>query len=166
VRSGAEFIESVRDAREVWLDGERVKDITTHPAFRNTIRSIADLYDLAHSAESRDELTTLSPYSDRRIHRAFQVAATRADLVAKRKAFKTVSEASFGFLGRSPDYMAAAAAGFAAAPQAFTGAVFCSSRCASAMTGSGSGRRCPGRSGRHGAVARSPRTSSFADRSA
>jgi 4-hydroxyphenylacetate 3-monooxygenase len=124
VRSGADFIESVRDGREVWLDGERVKDITTHPAFRNTTRSLAHLYDLAHSAELRDELTTLSPYSDRRIHRAFQVAATRADLIAKRKAFKTVSEASFGFLGRSPDYMAAAAAGFAAAPQAFTGAVF------------------------------------------
>src|SRR3989442_13994166 len=33
--NGAEYLESLRDGREIWLYGERVKDVTTHPAFRN-----------------------------------------------------------------------------------------------------------------------------------
>lgn len=44
--NGPEFIESLRDGREVYIYGERVKDVTTHPAFRNTARMVARLYDL------------------------------------------------------------------------------------------------------------------------
>jgi 4-hydroxyphenylacetate 3-monooxygenase len=33
--TGAEYLESLRDGREIWLYGERVEDVTTHPAFRN-----------------------------------------------------------------------------------------------------------------------------------
>jgi 4-hydroxyphenylacetate 3-monooxygenase len=36
-----EYIESLRDGREIWIYGERVKDVTTHPAFRNTARCAA-----------------------------------------------------------------------------------------------------------------------------
>ena len=46
--SGAEYLESLRDEREIWLYGERVKDVTTHPTFRNTARMIARLYDALH----------------------------------------------------------------------------------------------------------------------
>ena len=42
---GAEYLESLRNGREVWLYGERVASVTTHPAFRNTARMIARLYD-------------------------------------------------------------------------------------------------------------------------
>ena len=34
--TGAEYLESLRDGREVYIYGERVKDVTTHPAFRMT----------------------------------------------------------------------------------------------------------------------------------
>ena len=44
-QTGAEYIESLRDGREVFIYGERVKDVTTHPAFRNTARMVARLYD-------------------------------------------------------------------------------------------------------------------------
>ena len=43
--TGAEFLESLRDGREVYIYGERVKDVTTHPAFRNAAASVALLYD-------------------------------------------------------------------------------------------------------------------------
>ena len=46
--TGAEYLESLRDGREIWLYGERVKDVTTHPGFRNTARMIARLYDALH----------------------------------------------------------------------------------------------------------------------
>ena len=37
--TGREYLESLRDGREVWIYGERVDDVTTHPAFRISIRS-------------------------------------------------------------------------------------------------------------------------------
>lgn len=43
--TGAEYTQSLRDGREVYIDGERVKDVTSHPAFRNSVRSLARLYD-------------------------------------------------------------------------------------------------------------------------
>ena len=46
--TSAEYIESLRDGREIWIYGERVKDVTTHPAFRNTVRMLARLYDALH----------------------------------------------------------------------------------------------------------------------
>ena len=41
--TGDEYIESIRDGREIWLYGERVRDVTTHPAFRNPVRMTARL---------------------------------------------------------------------------------------------------------------------------
>ena len=43
--TGAEYLESLRDQREVWIYGERVKDVTLHPAFRNQARMVARMYD-------------------------------------------------------------------------------------------------------------------------
>ena len=56
--TGAEYLESLRDGREIWLYGERVKDVTTHPGFRNTARMIARLYDALHDPAKKDILTT------------------------------------------------------------------------------------------------------------
>ena len=47
--TGQEFLESLDDNREVWIYGERVRQITKHPAFRNTARMIARLYDALHA---------------------------------------------------------------------------------------------------------------------
>jgi len=38
-KTGAEHVASLRDGRAVYIDGERVSDVTTHPAFRNAVRS-------------------------------------------------------------------------------------------------------------------------------
>ncbi|MFI1757655.1 4-hydroxyphenylacetate 3-hydroxylase family protein [Streptomyces sp. NPDC020571] len=123
-RSGQEYLDSLRDGRAVWLDGELVKDVTEHPAFRNTARSIAHLYDMAREPGLRDVLTVRPDGADHPMLRAYHVPRDQAELVERRKAFKTWSEASFGFLGRSPDYMAAGIAGFVSAPDIFAGAGF------------------------------------------
>src|SRR5215207_7152667 len=49
--TGAEYLDELRDGREVYIYGERVKDVTVHPAFRNTARMIARLYDALHDGE-------------------------------------------------------------------------------------------------------------------
>ncbi|MFC9703982.1 4-hydroxyphenylacetate 3-hydroxylase family protein [Streptomyces sp. NPDC056943] len=117
-RSGQEYLEALRDGREVWLDGERVKDVTAHPAFRATAASFAGLYDLADDPVHHPVLVQGG------VRRAYAVPRSYEDLVARRRAFRTTAEASYGFLGRTPDYMAAGAAGFAAAPAVFTGETF------------------------------------------
>jgi 4-hydroxyphenylacetate 3-monooxygenase len=118
-RTGAEYLASLRDGREVWLDGERITDVTAHPAFRNTIRSVAHLYDMTHDNRYRDLLTYESPTTGERVSRGYQIPRSYEDLVARRKAIKLWAEASYGFMGRSPDYMASAITGFASAPEVF-----------------------------------------------
>ena len=56
--TGAEYLASLRDGREVYVYGERVDDVTTHPAFRNAARSIARLYDALHDPKTKDLLTS------------------------------------------------------------------------------------------------------------
>ena len=55
--TGDEYVESIRDSREIYLYGDRVRDVTTHPAFRNPVRMTARLYDALHDPQHRAELT-------------------------------------------------------------------------------------------------------------
>ena len=55
-QTGAEYMESLRDGREVFIYGERVKDVTTHPAFRNTARMVARLFDALHDEKRKKKL--------------------------------------------------------------------------------------------------------------
>ncbi len=52
-QNGAEYLESLNDGREVFIYGEKVKDVTTHPAFRNTSRMVARLYDALTTPSTR-----------------------------------------------------------------------------------------------------------------
>src|SRR6185295_19451566 len=56
--TGAEYLASLRDEREVYIYGERVEDVTTHPAFRNSARSVARLYDALHDPKTKPILTS------------------------------------------------------------------------------------------------------------
>ena len=58
--TGAEYIDSIRDGREIWIYGERVKDVTEHPAFRNPARMTARLYDALHDPATKDTITVTS----------------------------------------------------------------------------------------------------------
>ena len=52
IRTGEEYRESMRDGREVWIDGERVHDVTTHPAVQAARRRPGP--HLRHGARRRD----------------------------------------------------------------------------------------------------------------
>src|SRR5258705_5337754 len=85
--TGAEFLESLRDGREVYIYGERVKDVTTHPAFRNAAASVAQLYDALHDAESKDVLTAPTDTgSSGYTHQIFKAARSRQEGVPRRDA--------------------------------------------------------------------------------
>ena len=83
--SGAEFLASLDDGRAVYLYGERVADVTTHPAFRNSAASLARLYDALRDPGQRDALTTVDRYGIR-THRFFTPSYSAADLSLARDA--------------------------------------------------------------------------------
>ena len=106
--TGAEYIQSLRDGREVYFDGERVDDVTVHPAFRNAVRSIARLYDALHDPAKKDILTCPTDTgSGGYTHRYFRVARSREDLIAAQAAIADWSRLTYGWMGRTPDYKAA-----------------------------------------------------------
>lgn len=57
IRTGSQYRDSIRDGRRVWMNGERVKDVTTHPMFKPLVDIRARMYDLQHEAALRDALT-------------------------------------------------------------------------------------------------------------
>ncbi|MEA3215932.1 MAG: 4-hydroxyphenylacetate 3-monooxygenase, partial [Acidimicrobiia bacterium] len=106
--TGAEYLESLRDGRTVYFHGERVKDVTTHPAFRNSARSIARLYDALHDPKLQDVLTVETDTGSGGLtHRFFKVPRTPADVIAGRDAIAAWQRLVYGWIGRSPDYKAA-----------------------------------------------------------
>jgi len=61
VRRGAEYLESLRDGRRLWLMGQRVDDVTSHPARAGCAHSVAAVYDLQHDAAHHALLTFPRP---------------------------------------------------------------------------------------------------------
>ena len=57
LRTGEQYREGIRDGREVWIEGERVKDVTRHPAFKPIVDVKARMYDMAHEAAHRDVMS-------------------------------------------------------------------------------------------------------------
>ena len=116
-RSGDDYLRGLRDGRTVLVNGERVADVTAHGAFAGAIRTVARLYDLAHDPANRELLTYPSPRDGRPVNKAWLVPRTREDLAARRRAIKYWADASYGFLGRSPDHVSSFFAGFAGSPE-------------------------------------------------
>src|SRR5262244_4170598 len=105
--TGKEYLESLRDGREVYVYGERVADVTTHPAFRNAARTIARLYDALHDSKSKDLLTCPTDTgSGGFTHKFFRVGKSREELIAQRDAIAYWARMSYGWMGRTPDYKA------------------------------------------------------------
>jgi 4-hydroxyphenylacetate 3-monooxygenase len=119
LRSGEEYLRSLRDGRQVFIDGERVKDVTAHPAFREAARSVARLYDLAADPANRELMTFPSPKTGAPVLRAYQIPKTHADLKARRLFHEKWAEATFGLMGRTPDHVAGFFCGYAGAPEVF-----------------------------------------------
>ena len=107
-QTGEEFLESLRDGREVYIYGERVDDVTTHPAFRNTARMTARLFDALHDPERSGKI--LSPADtdgSGMTHAFFKAPKTVEESIAGRDAIAEWQRITYGFMGRSPDYKAA-----------------------------------------------------------
>lgn len=103
IRTGEEYRESIRDGREVWIDGERVEDVTTHPMFKPAVDIRARIYDMAHEAATRDIMTYVDPETGERNAIGLKLPYTREDWHAKRRAVDTVMDDVGGVVTRVGD---------------------------------------------------------------
>jgi 4-hydroxyphenylacetate 3-monooxygenase len=115
--TGDEFLESIRDGRRVYVGGERVDDVTAHPAFRNAARSFANIYDRKRAPENRDVMTveedgdTYSSY--------YLLPKSREDLHKRFETHRRIASWTYGLLGRSPDNFPSYVSGLVMDPQMF-----------------------------------------------
>lgn len=111
MKDGKRHIESLRDGREIYINGERVKDHVDHPAFQNSIRSAAGMFDFQARPENQERMTFISPRTGERVNRMWQLPGSYEELVERRKALECWAGLSCGYLGRSPDHVASALSG-------------------------------------------------------
>jgi 4-hydroxyphenylacetate 3-monooxygenase len=119
-RTGAEYIKGLQNQeREIWLRGERVKDVTTHPGLANGVRAIAALYDLQRDPALQDEMTYVSPTSRERVGLSFVIPRTKQELERRGAMMLRWARTTCGMMGRSPDFMNVTFAAWAAAGDYF-----------------------------------------------
>lgn len=104
-RSGAEYLAGLGRKREIWLDGERVDDVTTDPRLAGAAHAIAELYDLQLRPDLIDTMTYPSPTTGDRVGLSFIEPRSPEDLVRRRAMVKTWMDHTSGMFGRSADFM-------------------------------------------------------------
>ena len=103
-KTGQEYISRLKAANNnIYIHGERVADVTEHPAFKNVIKSMARLYDLQY--EKPEKMLYTSPTTGNKVGMTFLRPETIDDLVARREAISEWALTSGGMMGRSPDYL-------------------------------------------------------------
>ncbi len=102
IRTGAEFVESLRDGRTVYAGGERIRDVTAYTPFRGAVETLASLYDLQH--ERRDELSFSSPSSGAPVAASFLMADSVEQVRWRIAAEQIRADYTYGLMGRMPDF--------------------------------------------------------------
>ena len=112
-RRGSQVLQRLRErAPAIWYAGEPVKDVTTHPALRGGVETLARLYDLQW--EHPEVTLYASPTSGRKVARSFMIPRTHEELASISRAMKVWEDYTHGMMGRVPDYISRAMTGYAA----------------------------------------------------
>src|SRR5216683_1387388 len=101
IRTGAQYRDSIRDGRQVYIGGERVKDVTTHPMFKPLVDIRARFYDMQHEPATRDIMSYTDGGETHAI--ANKLPYTQADWWSKRRATDALLEEIGGVVTRVGD---------------------------------------------------------------
>mgnify|MGYP003393462488 CR=1 FL=1 len=119
-RTGAEYVAGLREqAADVYLGGARVKDVTTHPALRNGVQTLARLYDMQHDPALHEAMTFPSPSTGEPVGLSFMTPRTIQDLERRRVMMTHWARLGCGMMGRTPDFMNVTMMAMAAASDYF-----------------------------------------------
>ena len=106
IRRGEQYLESLRDGRRLWLMGQRVEDVTAHPALAGCARSVAAVYDLQHDPAHQELLTIPSPSTGQPVSRAYQLPRSVDDLAGQRRMYECLVRRAGGVAARLPQHLA------------------------------------------------------------
>lgn len=120
-RTGGEYLDRLNAMTPtIHIDGETVRGrVAEHPAFRDTARTYATLFDLQHDPAHRDALTFASPTTGDRVGISFLVPRSEHDLQRRREGMTVWARHANGFLGRTGDYLNSALTALATAKSFF-----------------------------------------------
>lgn len=85
LRNGAEYKDSLRDGRTVYVSGEKVQDVTSHRILSITIEHSATVFDLAFNPETKDLFTSSSPRDGKPVSRYFKQLKSPQDLLDRNR---------------------------------------------------------------------------------
>lgn len=106
IRTGAQYIEGLKSRQpEVWLGGKKVENVYEEEVFRQPIHEIANLYDIQNDPKIKEEITYICEETGERYSHAFKVPKSYEDLKARSKLFEVWAKATFGLMGRTPDFL-------------------------------------------------------------
>jgi len=101
IRTGQDYIDSIRDGRQVYVNGERVTDVTSHPQFKPLVDIRARIFDMAHDPATRGAMTVARGGDVDAIGNALPFS--QSDWWAKRRAADMVMDAVGGVVTRVGD---------------------------------------------------------------
>lgn len=106
IRSGQEYVAGLKGQakKDVWIAGRRVDEVADDPFFRRPVEAIAALYDLQCASHHGVKMAAVDADSNDSYGLSFLIPQSHEDLADRRKAMGLWAEASFGMVGRSPDY--------------------------------------------------------------
>jgi 4-hydroxyphenylacetate 3-monooxygenase len=120
MRGGSQYVESLDDGRQVYINGEKVRGVAEHPAFSGAVRTTASLYDTA--LDPSNDMVFTDPETGTEANKVFMIPRDSEDLKQRRQAILSWAKITNGLMGRSPDHVGNFIAGFASAPEVFASA--------------------------------------------
>jgi 4-hydroxyphenylacetate 3-monooxygenase len=90
IRTGQDYRNSLKDGRQVWINGERVKDVVTHPAFKPIVDIRARIYDMAHEKATAAAMTYTDEATGELNCIGYKLPRSQDDWHAKRRAVDLV----------------------------------------------------------------------------
>ena len=105
IRTAEQYVKSLNDGRVIYLNGEKIPDITAHPAFKGSINAVALNYELCNHPRFRD-LLTVEEDGDRYLF-LWNQPKTREDLIRRRELYITCMRWGARMTGMGPDALAA-----------------------------------------------------------
>ena len=95
LKTPKEFKESLRDGRVVYIDGEKVADVTTHPQLKIAVETAAFDYEMAEMPEFRDLAVVKDKKTGEEYSRYFHKAQNGEDLLKRHELMLTASRLNY-----------------------------------------------------------------------
>lgn len=105
IRTGAQYIEGLKDDRKIYVNGDLVRDVTAYPGFQGIIAEIGRHYDRYHDPKLQPRYTFPSPKDGKPVSNSYLQATTWEEMQQRVHGETSRKEDTFGLMGRMPDFM-------------------------------------------------------------